>query len=802
MTLRRPRRRALLLATAIVLTASIGSTFGGASPRPAAAAAAHPRLLFSSTDVPAMQQKVKGGVAAAAWAALLTKVNAFTNPNDPFYMDPAKVATSYNSQNQMPAALADLGFASLISGDPSYGRHAIDLMIALSNAGWPVWSSNELGKGDMLKGLGLAFDWTYNLMTPAEQSQLVTSIGTTYHDYFFGILTATGNTANAGSNWMGVSAGGAGTMLLALQGETGAPSDLSTLLSDAANRVSSYWADFDTNGAGPEGYTYAGYGLHNSVVFATAYKRAGLGDLITGSHIQQVVHWAPYELIPGLRYGMVPLNDSNQDSGQDELPEELFAVNPGDATVRWFWEQTNGPAGNDRYNTLRNSAWAGAHNCAFPTQDPVVITVFCADTNAEALNIIWNDVDANGTGSAPDGTLPFSQYFADRGLVEARTGWSQGTSAVVSTFEAHRGPAGHTQQDAGQFTLYGFGNGFAVDSGYGHNYSPCNDPANEVITTVEGGCPTTAGGSAAGHNVILVANQQTTQQYIAANTTSQTITDELPGGDFAYALADTRYQFGLPSPSPWAYRQWLFDAVPGRPVLLAVGDSLEPDGAAHGYDWEMHTDAANAVTVAGPRFTVAGSGGAVLEGLTTSSQNSPTTEPLFVEPFNPIAGSEPQVHTVIKETGLVMHVTFDHLALMALAAPGQQPPVITAPTGVTGGNAIESQWGGLRDLVGAAVQNSPAIDGTDFAVSGSFFKVTEGACETVLRNGTSLTAYGTSFVTVTGTASDVTCGGGVIRATGATGNSYSVYSPTDPTAVYVNGVAVSWTRQGANVVFS
>lgn len=803
----------------------------------AQAAPVHPRLLFSAADVPAMQQKVLSGNAAQAYAALITKVNAFTScpqpgpgasavpttanpvlntaaacPTNPFYLDPNEVTYNYLDQGQMGADLGDLGFAWQISGNSVYGRRAVDLMVHIADGGFIAWQhgggNQDLGIGDLMKGFGLAWDWTYSLMSDAERSDILARI-VQYESLLFGDMTTRpGALGNDVSNWIATYAGGDGVTLVAINGENGAPADTATQITTAKNLIQTQWSSsYGALGANTEGYLYAGAGLRDSIPFAVALKRDGIADLVTSvPQIKNVVGWAAYELIPGQKFGMLPLNDSEEDGPNDELPELLFAVNPGDATTRWFWTQSNGPGGDNRYD-MRNDVYAREHNCADPVQSPVADTVFCAGTNAEAEMIIFNDVDKNGAGVAPDGLLPFSRWYTERGLVDSRTGWANPANQVVSTFEAHHNKSGHDQEDVGQFTLYGYGGSFAVDSGYGHIYDPTSCARLALVYQCGSfaGDPALIGpGSADGHNVVLVDNQAKTQQYAQLGTTAATIVDDITGPDYADDLADTRYQFRA-GQSPRSFRERLFDAVPGRPVLLAVVDTMEPDGSPHGFDWQLHTDSANVVTVAGQRFTIVAPSGAVLSGLTTNARGA--AAPFFVAPYYPLAGNRPYLQTLLKEADPVPTAAtpqspiFDHLALMALTPVGMLPPLLTTQS-ATGGTAIESSFGGVRDIVAALATGATSLIATDVTTDAGLAKATEGRCETVMRHGTSLVAFGVTMVSVSGGTADVSCGGGSIAASGPAGAQYTVYSPTDPISVTVNGAAATWTRQGANVVFS
>jgi hypothetical protein len=845
----RPRLLVVLLLALSLLTVVVHR------PAPAAAAGAHPRLLFSAADIPALRARAATGDGARAWATLKQRLDDYIdNPLDPvgpqadqalaptgksrqtnWHLDPARIGergsdgtlTYYQNQNQLPAMLIDLAFGYVITGDTTYSNLVIASLKAVADAGWPYWDDQTRGKylgaGDLMRGVALAFDWTYDAMSQADRDHIVQGLAnptsgkgliadgdaTNTKRPILDAGTATWGAASSspGSNWAGVTAGGAGLLLLAVQGEAFAPADLTSRLSTAQSRVSTYLSTgFGLDGEGGEGHTYANYGLHGALPFAFALKRSGGADLIGSTPgMSHLVDYVASMLIPSDSYdGTVPLNDDVRDALGDELVEQLWEISPTSSLVSWLWEHTLGPAGVDRYDPLRSPPYLPGHNCVAPQTDPGVFVLGCGWSNAEELNIVYSRHATVGP-AAPESALPTGLHFNDHGLVVGRTGWSAGVGEVLSTFNASRGNAGHTQEDIGQFTLYGYGGDFAIDSGYGHNYS-CGAPVGGKVSPpvrpdrCDPSDDTIPAGQSVGHNLILVDDDARTQLHARTQLDRQTIPEFLTGAGLSFAHADTRSQF--PIDPPLANRDWLFTHAPGQPVLLVIGDQLNRDGGQHNYNWQLHTNANNAVALHANGFTITSPSGAVLNGLTTRNGDLlQSTRSVFEDqPFEGSTFDRPVAHQLLLQLDYVKHEYHDELAVMALTPAGAVPAVVQR-IDVPGGNGIEVTRGGVGTMIVKALTGVGSFGGSGVALTGALGYAVQGMGECLLRQGSRLFAYGVDYVTVTGGTATVANSGGQVQATGTAGASYKVYAPGAVTTVTVNGVAVPWTRSGDYITF-
>jgi hypothetical protein len=478
--------------------------------------------------------------------------------------------------------------------------------------------------------------------------------------------------------------------------------------------------------------------------------------------------------------------------------EYMWALDPGSRTVSWFWSRTLGPKGVDRYAPGRTPPLLPAHNCTTPAPNAAVYVLGCPFSIAEELHLIYGQADSI-PAAVPEEVMSLTGDYRQRGLVEGVTGWSRGRDEGASTFEAHRNAAGHVQEDIGQFTLYGYGGDFAVAPGYGHNYSCNRDTA--VVLGCDPQDKTDRGGQSGGHNIVLVDQDNRTQRYGNTRTTAPTVKEVVAAGDLAWARADTRYQFGT-GLSPLGQRDWLFTHVPGRPVRLVMLDRLAKDAAPHSYNWQMHTSAQNVVSVQGSGFTIAAPSGAVLTGITARNGDAvaSTAATFTAQPFLPNAFSRPSAHTLLTQRDPAPAVRYEGLAQLAITRPGEVP----APgqrLDVVGGNAVQSTFQGRRDVTVSRLIGASAVTGSGISTDGDVANLTEERGESLLVDGSHLSAFGREYVRVTGGRGTVAVSAVTASASGTPGAVYRVFAPQELLVVSVNGQPARTERDGDYVSF-
>lgn len=804
-------------------------------------ATVHPRLLFAAADVAGMRARVAaGGVPSQAWARLkekadghlvrvspdLVRANVYLPVKDLLGIDGQGLERPYGLQGEMPSYLIELGLAYQVSGDAKYGRHAIELLKALGDAGWPFWTGgDDLGIGDLGLGVGLAFDWTYELMTVGERTQIVRSITANQEIFFVRSMFEYTNEASEypTSNWSGVIGGGVGTLLLAIKGEPEAPTSFDSPSGPVNKNTGQPWPPkhytyqnyfdkavvkatryltqgFDALGAGHEGHTYANYGLTRSIPFALALRREGIADLLSNSGVQNAARWRAFEQLPGEGQNFASINDSARTAGTVDFEALMFAVNPNNGIAQWNWRRTVGELGEDYYGEPHFPAPVADEACPLDrwATAPLVSAACPALLHtAHVWAILFYRSPQETPEVDPGTTGPLSVHYNAMGLVDARTGFAGETNEILSTFQARRnGATGHAQYDGGQFTLYGEGARWAIDPG-----SAC----------VSCGNPDFPEGNATFHNVIVIDGQLHTQSLYSRYFRGTTIDNFVNGPNLSLAHADMRYAYsGNPDTSfdpPFAGRDHFFSRIPGRPVVLGIADELERDGIPnpHAYQWQMITDRTNLVTTDGSSFTIAALSGATMTGAsardvepTLASDGS--ADPVFG--INPIifnnntddSGPHWKISTVTQRQQKLEQVT-----LMAISPAGVAPAVMEVLR-LGGANAIAVDWEGTRQVFLRRVRGAAVVSG-EVQTDGRVASFVTDAGETILRAGTTLSAYGKNYVSVAGSASTVTVSGQQIAALGAVGNAYRVLAPQSVSSVTINGASAPWCREGDDVLF-
>ncbi|HJZ82840.1 MAG TPA: heparinase II/III family protein, partial [Pyrinomonadaceae bacterium] len=169
--------------------------------------------------------------------------------------------------------------AFMLTGQKKYRDAAVaELMHAIND--WRIWVDTahqppfDLMNGEICMTFGLALDWLYRDLTPAERGQLIEGVErrglSAYLESARSAKLPFFFTAN--HNWNPVCNGGAAVLALALEGESALSADV---LKVAVPAMDHFWNHLAADGGWDEGTGYWDYGFRYAFIAAETLRRAG-----------------------------------------------------------------------------------------------------------------------------------------------------------------------------------------------------------------------------------------------------------------------------------------------------------------------------------------------------------------------------------------------------------------------------------------------------------------------------------------------------------------------------------------------
>ncbi|MGD8412757.1 MAG: FlgD immunoglobulin-like domain containing protein [Candidatus Latescibacterota bacterium] len=521
----------------------------------------HPRLLFTSGEIAGLYAKVRdGGNDDNAYAAI--RDGAVT-------VYPAYSIEELLDDDFALNTLPNLGIAGFLESPPDTGALALGRYITLYITDKYDVDFDIFGSALRLRSLALGYDMFLG-SSSVEEREFIRDEIVSYIDVMTGNFNyqVWGLRPYLGNKTMMLAAS-LGLAAICLDGETD-PSRVTEALGFADDLIDE-WLEhqLDRDGAYNEGLVYASWSMRMLIYYFHARKRFDGTTFSNDSRIRKMENWFAYELLPE---GSGRTNNLNDCAYRDFILSrhhtyfDWAQAEWGSGLSSWIWDHTAGANGHD---------WG-----------------LEAD---KAATVLWNRSLAP---VQPGGVLPRSKLWEERGLYYYRSGWNTqpGSKDVSFSFYAGAFQGAHAQEDQGQFTLYGYGAGFAIDHGPG-----------PVAKQTEA------------HNIILIDDHG---QHNAGSSigTDGSIPEyvlspfgDLLVGDLAEAYSTHSVWNDPDVPFPGADWSWGYDG--GNPVnyatrsVIAVHDSylppyfiliddIEKDGSPHTYEWRMHTDDTNTVDIA------------------------------------------------------------------------------------------------------------------------------------------------------------------------------------------------------------
>jgi hypothetical protein len=267
-----------MLRTAILSISACAIVLSAQSPQ-------HPRLLFGAQDVASLSQRAKLPVLEPIAQRLLQRadrlliapplVPSITKRGEP---DPPGEQKGIASARALQGRVLTHAMAFTLTRDRKYRDAAVsELRRAIND--WRIWVDTahappfDLMTGEICLTFGLAYDWLYHDLTPAERAELRTGVEKRgLQAYLDSAAAGKASFFKARHNWNPVCNGGAAVLALALGGESGLSERVLTI---AAPAMDPYWSHLADDGGWDEGTGYWAYGHRYAFIAAEALRRSG-----------------------------------------------------------------------------------------------------------------------------------------------------------------------------------------------------------------------------------------------------------------------------------------------------------------------------------------------------------------------------------------------------------------------------------------------------------------------------------------------------------------------------------------------
>ncbi len=611
----------------------------------------HPRLLFSTADIPALRAKLSdGGRDDEAWSFIQHLVKD---------VYPGMSMDELLGLWYAEGAIQNLGLVAHLDQPPDTVALVIGKAVVyhIMNTWEPDF--DEAQSGMRLHALALGYDLFFADAPEAERApvrtEMVRYIQKMVWNQGYRIFEMQPYLANHSAMF----GAALGLAAIVLDGEVEP-----YLLADAlamADRIAQgllTWM-FDAGGSYNEGDLYALWTLKNLVPYFEARKRYDGFAYSSNPRLRGMEEWLAYELLPEGGARSHNLNDTVITGVPFARNTAYFdwAIHEwGSGLSSWIWEHAAGAYGVD----------------------------LGIDAD-KAYTALWHE---NVALVPPGDVLPLHRIWVGRGLYHFRTGWQQAGSSddVMFSFYSGKYQGGHAQEDQNQFALYGYGERLVIDHGAG---AVGKESEAHNMVFIDGRGQHNAGGSVGTDGRMAAYLLGGLADYVVGDATQAYGTySEYNLPDRPYEGADWSWGYSGANPVEFAFRRVVAVHGASAPPYFLIMDDIRKDGAEHTYQWRLHTLAVNNVDVSSNPMRISGTRGALDVRMIAPSFSSASISTALFDNGSPEADAR-----VVKVSVNAVEPDFAFLLVPRYAADPE--PGVTTDY-YTWGYVITLQWAGGR----------------------------------------------------------------------------------------------------------
>jgi hypothetical protein len=503
----------------------------------------HPKLLFGAADLPDLRARKDDAAYADIWAEMLHQAGDYDAPiPDP---GPGRDIRGYADR------LVNLALIQLVDPAQPYADMLWTYFLAMlrySNweEGATEFNNLDLTVGHFLTALALTYDWHYDTLTPAERAEVRNRLRTMaarwMATYYLRVYRDIGweNYGTVTNNHYWINNEGVAAAAFVLADEM-PEAERAVWVARLEENLGIILGVLEDDGSSNEGVAYHSYGQINLFPWIDMRDRALGGDTAAS------VPWFRESVLYDL-YSVVPGGDDNYGGVANfgDCPPAHY--NAPQTIQTWLAARLDDPV----------AQWS-ARRLDWPRQT--------------AMSYLW--LDPAVAEQAPD-TLPTSRLFAEKGIYAWRSSWAD--DAAYFSLKSGSYFGGHEQPDAGHFILHRAGVPYVTDHGYSY-----------LKETDE-------------HNVILVDGQGqegSGEQWMPA-------VDPVHWARIASELSDPRFFDLVADPTPMllsdAVSSWTREVVGLAPGLFIVHDDVAATRSVT-LDWLLHGYRSNPPTSVSSTYT-------------------------------------------------------------------------------------------------------------------------------------------------------------------------------------------------------